>query len=39
MRDHLAPAFIEPMLLAPGTDLPTGKTWYAQLKLRRLFVG
>lgn len=33
MGDHPAPAFVEPMLLTAGTDLPTGKTWYAQLKM------
>ena len=33
MRDQTAPAFIEPMLLTPGGDLPTGQAWHAQLKM------
>ena len=33
MRDPQVPAFVEPMLLTPGTQLPSGEQWLAQLKL------
>jgi hypothetical protein len=33
MQDQVSPTFVEPMLLAACRELPSGESWWAELKL------